>query len=174
MPTLALTPLRTAALMAALAGGCVIPVAPQFDDPEVNYPPYVITSSPSVGDIFTPEQRDITAALSDHNVHDNLSIRFLVDYPGSDTNTGHLFFQIRLPPSGVADRGSVKVRPDCKQIGLAMGLHRLMMSVSDREYLDAPAGDSVDPEAPLDSVPDDANRIRVMWLLNCPGDGGGP
>jgi hypothetical protein len=43
-----------------------------------------------------------------------------------------------------------------------------MMSVSDRPYLDALSGDAVDPEAPLDSVPSNANRIRALWLLNCP------
>jgi hypothetical protein len=172
MPTQALNPLRTAALLAALAGGCVVPVAPKFDDPEVNYPRYVISSTPSVGDIFTPEDRVISAALSDQNVHDDLFIRFLVDYPGTDTSTAHLFFQVKLPPNGLPERGSVHVQPNCKLIGLAMGLHRLMMTVSDREYLDALAGQDVDPEAPLDSVPDDANRIRVLWLLNCRDDTG--
>ena len=109
MLTQAVTPSRLAILLAALAGGCVIPVAPQFDDPEANYPPYVITSTPTVGEIFTPgitaDNRQITASLSDQNLHDNLFIRFLVDYPGTDTSTAHLFFQVELPPTGVADRG---------------------------------------------------------------------
>jgi hypothetical protein len=173
MPTLAVNPLRTAALLTLLAGGCVIPVAPQFDDPESNYPPYVVTSTPMVGDIFTPgmttQDRDISAALSDQNLHDTLFIRFLIDYPGTDTSTAHLFFLATLPPSGANDRGSVHVRPECARIGIGPGMHRLMMSVSDRPYLDALVGDDVDPEAPLDSVPESANRIRVVWTLFCPG-----
>jgi hypothetical protein len=172
MPTQAVTPLTTALALAALASGCVIPLAPQFDDPEANYPPYVITSTPTVGEIFTPgmtdDNRQITVTLSDQNLHDNLYVRFLVDYPGTDTSNSHLFLQFELAPTGVAARDSVRFRPVCERLGGA-GYHRLLMAVSDRPYQDAFLGQAVDPEAPLDTVPDDANRIRVSWYLNCPG-----
>jgi hypothetical protein len=42
------------------------------------------------------------------------------------------------------------------------------MSVADRPYLDPDKGDAVSSEAPLDSVPEGANRIRLVWLLDCP------
>jgi hypothetical protein len=44
----------------------------------------------------------------------------------------------------------------------------LVLSVSDRQFLDGLNGDTVDPEAPLDSVPPGAKRVRALWTLNCP------
>ncbi|HXU82719.1 MAG TPA: hypothetical protein VN914_15055 [Polyangia bacterium] len=172
MLTRAITP-RRMVLLAALAGGCVIPVGPQFDKPETNYPPYVVTSTPTVGEIFTPstaeDGRQITATISDQNLHDNLFIRFLVDYPGTDTSLPHLLLGFEIPPSGAAERSPVHIQPSCQQPKLAMGPHRLIMVVSDRPFFDALLGQDVDPEAPFDSVPEEANRIRVLWTLNCPG-----
>jgi hypothetical protein len=158
---------------AALAGGCVIPIAPQFDDPETNYPPYVETSNPGVGEIFTlgmtQQDRDISAILSDQNVNDFLYIRWLVDYPGTDANPAHLVLPLQLPPSGMMVRSRIRLQPTCRDLGIGSGLHRLVLSVADRPYQDALSGESVDPEAPLDSVDlSEANRIRLVWLLSCP------
>ena len=90
MPTLEVDPPRVLLLVATLASGCVIPWGPQFDDPEPNHPPYVVTSSPTVGEIFTlgitMQNRDISTTLSDRNVNDHLFIRWLVDYPSTDAN----------------------------------------------------------------------------------------
>jgi hypothetical protein len=173
MPNLVVNPLRTAVLLAGLASGCVIPVGPHFDDPEANYPPYVVSSNPVVGEIFTPgmtdQDRELTVTLSDQNLNDNLSVRFLIDYPGTDTSTAHLFYLATLAATGMPERGALRMRPQCDRIGIGPGMHRMMMSVSDRPFLDALAGDDVDPEAPLDSVPDEAKRIRVSWILFCPG-----
>jgi hypothetical protein len=81
---------------------------------------------------------------------------------------GHLIMQGQLPFSGQPTRSTIRIQPDCDVIGVGQGTHRLMLSVSDRPYLDALSGQAVDPEAPLDSVPDGANRIRSIWILNCP------
>jgi hypothetical protein len=167
MPTPVLTPLRAAVVIAALAGGCVIPVGPQFDNPEDNYPPYVVTSMPPVGDIFTPGDREIVVTLSDQNLNDNLFIRFLIDYPGNPA--ARLLLPTQLPPTGELERGTVRVQPRCDDVGVGSGQHRLMMAVADRPFLNTFAGDDVDPEAPLDSVPEGAKRIRVFWILFCPG-----
>jgi hypothetical protein len=181
LPRWPLAPL--AAMFCAL--GCVIPVAPQWDDPEINYPPYVFNSSPTEGDIFTPatttspsctgpspssacDKRDINATLSDQNIDDHLFIHWLVDYPSTDTNIPHLVREVELPSSGMALRSAVHIQPDCHVLSLGPGDHRWVMSVSDRKFLDALGGDDVSPEAPLDSVPDGANRIRVLWVLHCP------
>src|SRR5207302_72257 len=65
--------------------GCVIPVAPQFDDPEQNYPPYIVSSDPGEGSIFTPgatpDDRDIAVTLADQNLNDHLFVRWIFDYP---------------------------------------------------------------------------------------------
>jgi hypothetical protein len=163
---------RLALLPIALALGCVIPIAPQFDDPETNYPPYAVSSVPMVGDIFTPgmdgEERDISTTLSDQNFNDHLYIRWLVDYPGTDASRARLVRQTQFPPSGEAERSVIRIQPTCASLNVGSGPHRFVMSVSDRPFLDRLNGESVDPEAPLDSVPSIANRIRLVWIINCP------
>jgi hypothetical protein len=162
---------RLGPLVALLCGGCVVPVAPQWDDAEINYPPYVESSTPGEGDVFTPGstgQREIEATLSDQNVADHLFIRWLVDYPSTDMNATHLIREVELPSSGTPVRAPVRIQPSCDFIALGSGTHRWVMSVSDRKFLDLLNGDSVSPDAPLDSVSKDANRIRVVWILYCP------
>jgi hypothetical protein len=147
-----------------LAAGCDSSAA------EPNYPPFVVSASPGVGDILTPgtsSARDVETTLSDDNVSDHLFIRYLIDYPSTEP-TGKLLRELELPPSGSPVRAPVHIQPDCTFMALPPGVHRLLMAVSDRPFLDPTKGDAVAPEAPLDSVPDGANRIRVVWLLDCP------
>jgi hypothetical protein len=164
--------------LAMTMSACVIPIAPQFDDPEVNYPPFVVDSDPAIGDILTPAaampggapppQRVITVTLGDHNLNDVLFLRLLMDYPTTDPDGGQLVaVPAARPPSGRVDRTPFRlVPPPCSSAGA--GTHRLVLSVSDREFLDRTNGDSVSTEAPLDSVRATANRMRAVWLLNCP------
>lgn len=163
--------IRTLVLSALVSGGCVVPVAPQFDDLEQNYPPFVVTSSPSEGDVFTQgtstQDREIAVTLSDHNLHDHLSVRWLLNYPGANMNTSRPIREDPVPPSGMLERATLRIQPGCDKLGLSPGLHRLTMSVSDRRFLDALKNESVSPEAPLDTPADDGNRIRVIWMLNC-------
>jgi hypothetical protein len=152
---------------------CVLPVGPQFDDPEENFPPFVVSSDPGVGEIFTPGQdeagaRVITVTLGDHNRGDFLSLRWLLDYPSTDPGGSQLLMVAELPPSGRPDRSPDKFVPFCPRPGTGTNTHRLVLSVSDRKFLDQGAGENVSPDAPRDSYRPGANRIRAVWILNCP------
>jgi hypothetical protein len=140
------------------------------DQPEVNHPPFIANSTPIEGSIITlgpGGDREIAATLGDENIADHLFTRLLIDYPGGG-EAGHLIRMVELPPSGTPIRITMRVQPDCRSFGAGPGPHRLMLSVADRPFLDPFAGEDVDPEAPLDSVRVGANRVRVVWLLNCP------
>jgi hypothetical protein len=169
--------LLTLCALSLTLDACVIPVGPQFDDPEENFPPFVVSSDPGVGNIFTPVKatssdggaeatgaRFITVTLGDHNVGDALYLRWLVDYPGTELAEGQLAMVFQLPPSGRTDRGRAMFLPTCSRAGT----HRLVLSVSDRKFLDSGSGDSVSPDAPLDSYRPGANRMRAVWMLLCP------
>jgi hypothetical protein len=148
-----------------LAAGC------GGDSTEPNFAPFVAGSIPGEGEIIVvgPSEREVIATLGDHNLDDHLFIRILVDYPTAFAPPqSHLALQVEFPPSGTVIRAPVRFRPRCDFLGLVPGTHRLMMAVSDRPYLDAITGDSVDPTAPLDSIPEDGNRVRALWLLECP------
>jgi hypothetical protein len=139
--------------------------------PVAAHAPFLISSSPSVGEIITSPGdtgSEVSAVFGDENITDNLFFRFLVDYPSGEMPAANLFYQVTFPPSGTVDRPGLHVRPDCHVLGLAPGIHRLTLSVADRPFLDPTKGDAVDPEGPLDSVSADAHRVRALWLLSCP------
>ena len=155
--------------------GCVIPVGPQFDDAEPNFPPYIVTSEPGVGSLFTPQDPDsaITVTLGDHNVGDALYLRWIIDYPNADPRASRRASSdfkyepgttvIRTPPQ--------RFLPTCLSIPRTASPHRLVLSVADRPFLNIENGDKVSTDAPFDTVPESANRLRAVWLLNmdCPG-----
>jgi hypothetical protein len=137
---------------------------------EVNHAPFIVSAMPAEGEIVTlsaGDIRDLAVTLSDEDISDDLFIRFLVDYPGSG-DPAHLVRSVQFPPTGAAIRLPLHIQPTCQAFGIGPGLHRLLLSVSDRPFLDQLAGEDVDKEGPLDSVPSGANRVRVVWLLNCP------
>jgi hypothetical protein len=151
-------------------GVLVLGACSTAEEPPPNHPPFVVNSAPVEGSIITlgsGSEREISATLADENVADHLFTRLLIDYPANG-DPGRLIRSLELPPSGTRVRNTMRVQPSCGAFGATPGIHRLMLSVSDRPFLDPAAGEDVDPEAPLDSVGVAANRVRVVWLLNCP------
>jgi len=143
--------------------------------PPASHAPFLAASNPPEGSILTVaagEPRQIEAMLGDDDVDEPLFVRFLLDYPGASAGPA-LLLQVQVPPSGRVERPAVRMQPNCQVATATPNPHRLLMSVSDRPFLDATRGEAVDPEAPLDSVPDGAHRLRVVWLLqtSCGGTG---
>src|SRR5256885_16498538 len=143
---------------------CVIPVAPQFDDPEQNFPPFVVTSDPGVGEIFTPGQdetgmatRVIVVTLGDQNLNDPLYLRWLLDYPSTDPDGGQLLIVAQLPPSGRPDRSPARFVPTCPIRGT--NTHRLVLSGSHRPLLGLGNGESGPPGAPRGPCRPGAHRV---------------
>jgi hypothetical protein len=160
-----------------VTSACVVPVAPQFDDPEPNFPPFVVSSDPGVGEIITytadAPNRAIMVIVGDNNLGDSLFVRWLIDYPSTDPDNMRKALEARfLPSTAVIRSPPLKFLPNCNIIPRsAANPHRLVLSISDRPFLDKENGDMVSNDSPFDSVPDGANRTRVVWLLHmdCPG-----
>src|SRR3954465_6904477 len=167
---------RIAFAAACMTGGlnmtaCVIPIGPQSDDAEPNFPPFVETSDPGVGEIFSPTQDGspfVTVTLGDQNLGDTLFLRWLLDYPSAEPDGGQVLMEVEPAPTGKVDRGPVRYVPTCPKPSSSPTLHRLVLSVSDRRFLDETKGESVSRDAPKDSPQVGANRMRAVWLLNCP------
>ena len=150
---------------------CVIPIGPEFTDPE-NYPPFVVSSSPAEGEVLSVAtgSRQVTLRVGDQNIGDQLFIRWLIDYPAYSA-ASRIGRDDRAPTTGEAFRGPVAFVPDCRDHNIARELpeHRVTASISDREFL--PQTGSVPSEARFDSVPEGAHRLRVTWTfkqLECP------
>jgi hypothetical protein len=162
-----------AALLALAAlGGCVVPVGPEWTDPESNYPPTIYSASPPVGSILAPDPvagtpSVVDVMLADENTDDDLFVRWLIDYPPFDEAVSRLAYQTTQPGGGEVVRPRLSFAPSCgdHQIAPGFGSHRLMMAVSDRPFL------GVDPGQPvLDGVLAGNSVARAVWQfeLLCP------
>lgn len=154
--------------VATTAPGCVIPLAPQFEDPEENYPPFIISSTPSDATRFSPMDMDrIVVTIGDQNLGDTLFARWIFDYPPRDPNVTRNGQWREIGRSGTIARAPIDFKPSCDEHNIARGplQHRLTLSVSDRPFLDAEMNEPVSPLAPLDSPREGAHRLRISWLL---------
>lgn len=161
--------LLCAAALAATSG-CVIPIAPQFED-EPNYPPFIEKADPLEGEeVEGPPNGRATflVTVGDPNIHDVLYVRWIFDYPKLVDGTSQVAEGTRrLEPNGRMIREPIAFEPSCVLHPIARGLtrHRLLLVVSDREYLRPIAG-QVPPLAPLDAVPDGSIPARAAWVIN--------
>jgi hypothetical protein len=168
-------PFSRRAWLAALPlwiSACVVPVAPQFEDPGGNYSPFVASSVPSAG-AELPASADGTYAiqviLGDPNLDDVLRARWLIDYPPYDPSISRMAPEIKLPPSGAVNRELIRFAPSCADDQIVSGpaSHRVTLSVADRPFLPA---DQAPPDLQLDSVPAEGFVVRATWLVDlaCP------
>ncbi|HJX63944.1 MAG TPA: hypothetical protein VJ860_08315 [Polyangia bacterium] len=150
---------------------CVVPVAPQFEDPGGNYSPFVASSVPTAG-AELPASPDSTytiqASLGDPNLDDVLWARWLIDYPPYDPSISLLAREDRLPPSGSVNREFIRFAPSCSDNQIVSGpaSHRVTLSVADRPFLSPDRA----PDLPLDSVSTEGFVVRTTWIVNltCP------
>lgn len=144
-----------------------MPVGPEFQDPEDNYPPYIIESSPPVGSSITVVPgvpATVQVKVGDANVQDKLYVRWLFDYPPATAESAASPPVLDVPLPTGSDRGTLRLAPDCAQHKLAPNVnpHRLMLAVSDRPFL-APAQS---PAAPYDTAAPGAEVLRAVWMVN--------
>ena len=150
------------------ACACVVPVAPQFEDPAGNSPPYLVSSSPTAGAELPASPYTIEATFGDPNVQDILTGRWLIDYPPYDQYLSRLAQEVSLPTTGAVKREPIRFAASCANIASGSGLpsHRVTLSVADRAFLSAQQA----PDLPLDSVTDTGFAVRTTWIVDlaCP------
>ena len=160
-----------ASLALAGLGGCVVPVGPEWTDPQSNSPPTIHSANPPVGSILAPDPGGASVeaeiVLADNNTDDDLFVRWLVDYPPFDETVSRLAYETTQPGGADVVRPRLRFAPSCgdDQIAPDLSSHRLMVAASDRPFL------AVDPAQPvLDAVPDGGLVVRAMWQfqLACP------
>jgi hypothetical protein len=151
---------------------CVVPVAPQFEDPGGNYSPFVVSSVPTAGaelSTFPDATNTIQVTVGDPNLDDLLGARWLIDYPPYDPSISRKAREDRLPPSGSVNREIIRFAPSCSEDQIVSGptSHRVTLSVADRPFLPA---DQAPPDLQLDSVPAEGFVVRATWVvdLSCP------
>ncbi len=145
------------------ASACIIPLAPEFEAPEANLSPYIVSAEPRVA-AEVGENEEIVVVLADPNLGDELHLRWVFNYPPFVSATSRLFEGGVLPAplGGNPIRSRVaRVQPECfRDLLPNVPYHRAMLVVSDRPFL--PAVDSLHP---FDHVPPDALVVRASWVV---------
>jgi hypothetical protein len=157
--------LLVALLPAAALPACVIPLAPDFQDPpaQQNFAPQLLATSPDQGSVVNTRTFRIT--VTDPNPGNNLYIRWYADFPPRQAATRDVFadFGIIQPrPDGTVQTTTVDATADCQGDSLLPGIpeHTITVVVSDQDF--GPSG-AVTPF-------DGNHEASASWslLLQCP------
>jgi hypothetical protein len=167
---------RSASLLVMLQmSACVIPVAPEFQDPPAsqNYPPQFLSVSPEIGSIAaTPS---FTAVVTDPNVGDTLQYKWVFDYPPYDDAITRDLGPNTITPSADGQptitsisldfigNGPTSSTPNvrtftCTQIAQSIQQHRLELIVAD--------GPLPTMGTNLNAVTLPAYSIEAAWTFN--------
>jgi len=165
-------PLHLRALPALLLAisGCVVPVGPEWSDPEGNSPPTISETSPAIGSIldFGPTGNaalGLAVVLADPDTKDTLSVRWIIDYPPYVDGVSHVAaLPLTLPGGDQVKRAPIRFAPSCSDDAISRDFsnHRLLLAVSDRPF--------ADDSQILDSVPTGNYLVEGSWIfaLDCP------
>jgi hypothetical protein len=153
---------RLLILIAIPMSACILPVAPEFQDPPAspNYAPVLVDSKPRAGSIVTgtPEKTLFTITVLDPNVGDTLHIRWLADYPLRNGNTRTLAVDQLIANSTTGQDVTFDV--NCGYSLAPLDQHQITAIVADRGFQMSQQGDEtalVDPAG---------LSIQATWFLN--------
>jgi hypothetical protein len=157
---------------------CVLPIAPEFQDPPAspNFPPQILSAMPDIGSIVVAPSPSavptFSVVVTDPNLGDTLHVRWLADYPPSTANTRDMIQDETHLPNGNGTPLNVEsmVTPSCIADNLAkIPQHQIMMVVGDRPFDNSPppAGTAADLTK-LQGT--DGLKAIATWILNleCP------
>jgi hypothetical protein len=154
--------------LASPMSACVVPVAPNFQDPigEPNVPPYIANAMPAVGSFVPNNTGAFTVTVTDQNVGDTLSYRWVIDYPPfSLMNTRPQAIQTILPSAnGTQQSNPESLASPCDlNPAQTIAVHQLEFILADRAF------DTTDPKV-LDALPQESDGfvVRANWTFSCP------
>ena len=168
MPTIPLP-----VFLSLLAGfsACVVPVGPEWTDPQSNYPPTIHSASPPVGSVLGLDPDAgvpimVQVVLADQNTKDKLYSRFIIDYPPFVDGVSRLAWQNISDGGDQIERAALLFAPNCNDDQIARGFtsHRLLLAVSDRPF----ASDDSSLTIP-DKVQDGNFLVEAGWqfVMDC-------
>ena len=151
--------------------GCVLPLAPNFDDPpaERNYAPTLVDFTPAQGFV---SPGPLTVTVSDPNVGDDLVVRWIVDYPPYNADRTRSLNDDPIPHSADG-KPLLKTSPrDISCLNLAQGVsaHPVTALIADRAFLccEKDDGANLSAEQKLTKLPPNALSVEAHWVVNAP------
>jgi hypothetical protein len=163
---------------ASSMSACIIPVAPNFQDPPStpDSPPYLSNFQPSDNAIVTvpvPDGLVFSANVTDPDLGDTLQVRWAVDYPPyAIGNTVDDQTPISPSANGQPINAPVTEKVNCVFVNSSTpsteGTHRLELIVADRTFSDP---STQRPDQALESIDDKTGFVvRASWtfVISCP------
>lgn len=156
----------SAICLTPLMSACVLPIAPEFQDPpaSANYAPFFVTTAPALGFVATTANFSVT--VSDPNVGDDLYVRWIANFPPASGDTRSIKDEV-IPHSadGTPLFAESSVRPACiKDLVANLPSHRVMVVVSDQPFLDVVLPGS--PDVDYARVKPGAGKLVGLWTLD--------
>jgi hypothetical protein len=148
--------------------GCVLPLAPTFDDPpaEKNYAPELTQSDPAQG-IVAGSAANLSISATDPNVGDPLVVRWIAEYPPYNQDRTRLLKNQTFPASLDGRPLQVTSRQDLDCLSLAQGaLHPVTALVSDRDFLTVNDQPDLSIEEQFTKLRKNALSVEAHWVLN--------
>jgi hypothetical protein len=168
--------LRFAAVLLTLAPGltmtsfgCVLPLAPSFDDPpaERNYAPTLAQSLPPQG---IAGLGPLSVTVSDPNVGDSLVVRWIADFPPYNSDRTRILLEQDISSS--ADGRplyATRETPSLNCFYLAPGnSHPVMALVADRPFFTRAEAPNLSDAELLTALPTNALSVEAHWVLDIP------
>jgi hypothetical protein len=152
-------------LAVPLMPACIIPVGPEFQDPDglANVAPVIFGWDPPDNSIVVGSNFAVTA--KDAN-GDRLDFRWIVDYPGPASK-----IVLRDDVKQPAVNGAVPSHwtLDCRldPLDISLPFHRLTVFVADRPYVDS-------DDITMVMAPGKSDRADWIWNVSCPPPPGTP
>jgi len=143
--------------------GCVLPLAPEFEE-DPNLPPYLVSTDPPQATVTMVKDPKFFATVQDPNENDTLYVRWLIDYPPYDSTTT---VKQRAEDYTRANHSTLMFEPNCINHGLTgSAVHRLMLLVSDRPFLPPESA----PDRPYEVTQPGTYPLRAFWSFfkECP------
>ncbi|HET6147337.1 MAG TPA: hypothetical protein VFH68_07365 [Polyangia bacterium] len=154
------------------SSGCVIPLAPSFDDPpaERNYAPQLLDPTPAQGYVSPGVLR---VNVSDPNVGDDLVVRWIVDYPpyNADRTRRLVDFPFHHSADGKPLLEPSEMDISCLNLAQGVSVHPVTALVSDRDFLCCKKPEdsaNLTAEQQLIKLPPNALSVEAHWVVNAP------
>jgi hypothetical protein len=155
-------------LAISLMPSCIIPVGPEFQDPDgtPNAAPRISDPDPGFGEEVTAlDQWTFQLTIGDPNAVDHLYVKWIADYPPLNDLTRSSTPTPYAPPGdGKPIQQPIDFAIACNDLNHSSSRHRIMAVVADRPFVNTVPGNLLVVEPPGQF----AVATWVLTLTSCP------